>query len=124
MVRHTLDAFLSGDLKTALLFFDPAVEWDGTNLPDGHIRRGHEAITEHVTRWADQWEEWTVEVERVVGAGGDRVIVFLRDRGRSASGLDMDALHAEVYELRGGKIVRRRGFSDPSEALEAVDRRE
>ncbi len=124
VVRRTLDAFLSADLETALSFFDPDVEWDGTNLPDGQVGRGHEAIMEHLTRWADQWDEWTVEVERIVGAGSDRVVVFLRERGRSTSGLNMDELHAEVYDLRGGKIVRRRGFSDPSEALEAVGLRE
>ena len=124
VVRRTLDAFLSADVETALSFYDPDVEWDGTNLPDGHIARGHEAIMEHLTRWAAQWDEWTVEVERIVDAGSDRVVVFLREKGRSASGLNMDEVHAEVYDLRGGKIVRRRGFSDPSEALEAVGLRE
>ena len=124
VVRRTLDAFLRADVETALSFYDPDVEWDGTNLPDGQIARGHEAIMEHLTRWAAQWDEWTVEVERIVGAGGDRVVVFLRERGRSASGLNMDEIHAEVYDLRGGKIVRRRGFSDPNEALEAVGLRE
>jgi ketosteroid isomerase-like protein len=120
VVRRTLDAFLRADVETALSFYDPDVEWDGTNLPDGQIARGHEAIMEHLTRWAAQWDEWTVEVERIVGADSDRVVVFLRERGRSASGLNMDEVHAEVYDLRGGKIVRRRGFSDPSEALEVA----
>jgi ketosteroid isomerase-like protein len=120
VVRRTWDAFRSGDVETALSFYDPDVEWDGTNLPDGQIARGHEAIMEHLRRWAAQWDEWTVEVERIVGAGSDRVVVFLRERGRSASGLNMDEIHAEVYDLRGGKIVRRRGFSDPSEALEVA----
>jgi ketosteroid isomerase-like protein len=120
VVRRALDAFLNGDVETALSFYDPDVEWDGTNLPDGQIGRGHEAIMEHLRRWAAQWEEWTVEVERIVDARSDRVVVFLRERGRSASGLNMDELHAEVYEVRGGKIVRRQGFSDPNDALEAV----
>jgi ketosteroid isomerase-like protein len=123
-VRRTLDAFLRADFETALSFFAPDVEWDGTNLPDGQVGRGHEAIIEHLTRWSAQWDEWTVDAERIVDAGSDRVVVFLRERGRSASGLRMDEVHAEVYDLRGGKIVRRRGFSDPSEALEAVGSRE
>jgi hypothetical protein len=32
----------------------------------------------------------------------------------------MDERHAEVYTVKGGKILRRRGFSDVNEALEAV----
>jgi ketosteroid isomerase-like protein len=103
-----------------LSFFALDVEWDGTNLPDGQIGRGHEAIVDHVTRWAEAWEDWTVEVERVVEAGNDQVALFLRERGRSDSGLTMDERHAELYTLRNGKIVRRQGFSDPNEALEAA----
>ena len=124
VVRRTLDAFLSGDVETALSFYDSDVEWDGTNLPDGQIGRGHEAIMQHLRRWAAQWDEWTVEVERIVDGRSDCVVAFLRERGRSASGLNMDEVHAEVYEVRGGKIVRRQGFSDPNDGLEAVGLRE
>jgi ketosteroid isomerase-like protein len=119
-VRRMWDAFLAADFQTALSFYAPDVEWDGTNLPDGQIGRGHEAILGHVTRWAEAWEDWTVEVERVVEAGSDRVILFMRERGRSDSGLTMDERHAELYTLRDGKIVRRQGFSDPGQALEAA----
>jgi ketosteroid isomerase-like protein len=48
------------------------------------------------------------------------VVLFMRERGRSASGLTMDERHADLYTLRDGKIVRRQGFSDPNEALEAA----
>lgn len=120
VVRGMWDAFLAGDLQTALSFYDPDVEWDGTNLPDGQIGRGHEAILDHIARWADQWDDWTVEVERVIDAGSEHVVLFMRERGLSKSGLKMDELHAELYTLRAGKVVRRQGFSDPDKALEAV----
>jgi hypothetical protein len=32
----------------------------------------------------------------------------------------MDERHAEVYAVRNGKVVSRKGFSDPGEAFEAV----
>jgi ketosteroid isomerase-like protein len=79
---------------------------------------------DHIARWSDMWESWNVEVERVIDAGGDQVVVFIRETGRSTSGLDMDERHAELYRIRDGRIVRRQGFSDPNEALEAVGRRE
>ena len=120
IVRRMWDAFLAADIQTALSFYAPDVEWDGTNLPDGQIGRGQEAILDHVTRWAEVWNDWTVEVEHVVEAGNDQVILFMRERGRSDSGLTMDERHAELYTLREGMIVRRQGFSDPSQALEAA----
>ena len=120
IVRRMWDAFLAADVQTALSFYAPDVEWDGTNLPDGQIGSGHEAILGHVARWAEAWNDWTVEVERVVEAGSDQVILFVREKGRSDSGLTVDERHAELYTLRDGKIVRRQGFSDPRQALDAA----
>ena len=87
IVRRMWDAFLAADVPTALSFYAPDVEWDGTNLPDGHIGRGHEAILGHVARWAEAWDDWTVEVDRIVEAGTDQVVLFLReeDEARAAS---------------------------------------
>jgi ketosteroid isomerase-like protein len=120
IVRRMWDATLGDDPVSALSFYDPDVEWDGTNLPDGKVARGHEAIVDHVLRWAEMWDDWTVEPEQFIDAGGDQVIVVLRETGRSDSGLQMDERHAELYIVRDGKVVYRKGFSDPEEALEAA----
>jgi ketosteroid isomerase-like protein len=120
VIRRMWDAFLAGDIQAALSFYDPDVEWDGTNLPDGRIGRGHEAIVDHIRRWAEQWEDWTVEVERIIDGGSEHVVLVMRERGRSNSGLEMDERHAELYAVHGGKVVRRQGFSNPGEALDAV----
>jgi ketosteroid isomerase-like protein len=121
IVRRMWDAFRGDDPVSGLSFCDPDIEWDGTNLPDGKIARGHEAIVEHATRWAEMWEDWKFEPERFVDAGGDRVILVFRETGRSDSGLLMDERHAELYTVRNRKVVYRKGFSDPAEAFEAVD---
>jgi uncharacterized protein len=120
VVRRMWDAFLEGDLRAALSFSHPDIEWDGTNLPDGRVGRGPEAVVDHIKRWADQWEAWTVDVEEIIDAGEERVVVVIRERGRSKSGAEMDERHAELYDLRDGLVARRQGFSDPREAFEAV----
>src|SRR6476620_2140094 len=114
------EAFLDGDVQAALSMYDPDVEWDGTNLPDGRVGRGPDAIMEHIARWSSMWENWNVDVERLVDAGVDHVVVFIHETGRSSSGLDIDERHAELYRIRDGKIVRRQGFADPKDALKAL----
>ena len=120
IVRRMWEAFLAGDVPTALSFYSPDVEWDGSNLPDGPVGRGHQVILDHVARWAEAWDGWTVDIKRVVEASTDQVILLVREQGKSESGLMMDEVHAELYTLRDGKIVRRQGFSDPNEAFEAA----
>jgi ketosteroid isomerase-like protein len=71
-------------------------------------------------RWAEMWEGWTMEPERFIDAGGDLVVLVFRELGRSKSGLQMDERHAELYTVHDGKVVYRKGFSDPAEAFEAA----
>lgn len=117
VVRGMWEAFIGNDAATALAAFDPDVEWDGTNLPDGKVSHGLEAVMDHAARWAEMWETWEVELEDVIDAGEDRVIAFIRERGRSKVGLEANERHSELYVVRDGKIVYRKGFSDADEAL-------
>lgn len=111
------EAFLRNDFEAALSAFEPDVEWDGTNLPDGKVSRGLDAVVEHLTKWAETWETWEIELEQVIDAGGDQVIAFIRERGRTKSGLEVNERHSELYTVRDGKIGYRKGFSDADEAL-------
>jgi ketosteroid isomerase-like protein len=119
-VRAMWEAFLGDDPLSAFAFCDPDIEWDGTNLPDGKIARGIDAIVDHTMRWAEMWDDWKMEPQRFVDAGDDQVILIFRETGRSESGIQMDERHAELYTLRDGKVVYRKGFSDPDEAFEAA----
>jgi ketosteroid isomerase-like protein len=120
IVRRMWEAFLGNDPNSGLSFCHPDIEWDGTNLPDGKVGRGHEAIVEHAMGWAEIWDDWRMEPETFIDAGGDRVILIFREIGRSESGLRMDERHAELYTVRDSKVVYRKGFSDPDEALAAA----
>jgi ketosteroid isomerase-like protein len=117
VVRGMWEAFLRNDFERALAAFATDVEWDGTNLPDGTISRGHDAVLEHVSRWAEMWETWEVQLEEVIDADQNRVIAFIRERGRTRTGLEVNERHSELYALREGKIAYRKGFSDADQAL-------
>jgi ketosteroid isomerase-like protein len=68
VVRGMFEALIRGDGATALAAFDPDVEWDGTNFPDGEVSRGRQAIVEHMARWRETWETWEVAVDDVFDA--------------------------------------------------------
>jgi len=120
IVRDMWEAFVRGDVESALATFAEDVEWDGTNLPDGAISHGREAVLDHVTKWAEMWETWTVELEEVVDARDGRVIVFIREQGRTRTGLEVNERHSELYTVRDDMITSRRGFSDADQALDEV----
>src|SRR5665648_637319 len=63
VVRGMWEAFLRNDFEDSLSAFDPDIEWDGTNLPDGAISHGLDAVVDHTTKWAETWETWEVELE-------------------------------------------------------------
>jgi ketosteroid isomerase-like protein len=60
-------------------------------------------VLDHLTRWAEMWDDWKPEPERFVDAGGDWVILVFRETGRSDSGLQMNERHAELYAVRDGR---------------------
>ena len=120
VVRDMWEAFLRGDVESALAAFAEDVEWDGTNLPDGTVSQGREAVLDHVTKWAEMWETWNVELEEIVDAGGGQVILFIREQGRTRTGLEANERHSELYTVLDGRITSRRGFSDADQALDEV----
>jgi ketosteroid isomerase-like protein len=98
----------------------PRLKWDGSHLPNGGIYHGLEGITEHMARLFEAFENWEIEYERYLDPGDERVLVFTREKARTKLGVEVNEAHAELYTVRGGKIVRWQGFRDREAALEAV----
>jgi ketosteroid isomerase-like protein len=71
VVRRMWEAFRRRDFDQSLAAFYPDIEWDGTNLPDGTVSRGHQAIIDHSARWFGMWEDWTIELGEFVDVGDE-----------------------------------------------------
>jgi ketosteroid isomerase-like protein len=67
------------------------------------------------------WVSWSQEVERVLGAGEERVVALLRLRaiGRG-SAVPVELAWAIVATMRNGRIARARTVLSHAEALKAV----
>jgi ketosteroid isomerase-like protein len=92
------------------------------NPPAGGISRetyrGREGWLKFQRIWTEDLEDFSVELERVIDAGGDRVVgLLLQTATGKGSGVPF-------YELKDGRVIRVRSYIHPAEALEAAGLRE
>jgi uncharacterized protein len=72
-------------------------------------------------RIGELFEGYTVEVERMVDAGDDVVVIgVIHARGRG-SGAEIRQRHGYVWTLRDGRAVRFRWFGNPDDAFRATE---
>jgi ketosteroid isomerase-like protein len=89
------------------------------------VYRGREEWLEFMRTWTEDFEDWSVRLDQVIDAGGDRVVgVFHQRATGKGSGVPVELRMALLYELEGGKVIRMRNFLDPADALEAAGLRE
>ena len=88
------------------------------------VFRGRKGVARAIGELADAFEGLRVEPERFVDLG-DRVLAFVRVRGRARqSGVPIDATFAHVATFRGSQITHWQAFARREDALEAVGLRE
>jgi ketosteroid isomerase-like protein len=125
LVRRGYEMYASGDLEGLVALIAPDAELaDGGGLgitgtasgtrygPKGFLRSSEEAH--------EAFENYTVTPEDFTGVG-NFVLVRARLRGKGrASGISLDALVFQLWELSDGKVVRSQIFMTEAQALEAV----
>jgi uncharacterized protein len=127
-VRQGYEAFNRGDVEWMIARLAPEIVWeDAAEVPGSSSYRGTREVRAYLESFAQQWEEIRFEPEEILDAG-DQVVALVRmvARGR-ASGAQVDARLAHLYELREGRgmrVLRVRTFFDRERALEAAGLRE
>ena len=117
VVRKSMEAYVRGDLDTALTHADPDIVWNPVEEAATH---GHDAIRATVERWETDFEDFEATPEEYIDAG-DQVLVTIHWSGRGrGSGLQVDIRTYNVYALRDGKVIRLDEFTERSDALEAA----
>ena len=82
--------------------------------------RGHDALVRWIQRWLEAWDETWDEIDEIIQVG-EMVVAAIRSHGRGRiSGMEISQRAFDVFELRGGRIVRLREYLDPHQALEAA----
>ena len=83
----------------------------------GDVHRGREGVERFVAAISEVWEEVQLIAEEFRDLG-DRVLVLGRQVGRGkGSGAQVDAPLAAIFDFRGSRIRRSRGYVDRAEGL-------
>ena len=123
IVKAMSAALNVGDMDGALAGFASDVEVrDLANGPDQpQVIRGTDQMKEVWALWLDAFDELHLDLEEVFDAG-NAVVCKAHWIGRgTTSGMSIDVRQFDVFELRGGTIIRAvLGHKSKADALEAV----
>jgi ketosteroid isomerase-like protein len=103
----------------------PDIEWVTPQFEGRRVWRGREGFVEFVRAWTEGFEDWSLQVERLIDAGGDRVVVLTHQSATGkASGVPVELDSGVIYEVQDGRIIRGSLYGSHGEALEAAGLRE
>jgi ketosteroid isomerase-like protein len=123
VVRRAFDAYLAGDTDGVLALCDEDILiTQAPEVPGVPPRQhGHAGVLEAFALWPEQWDDFQIEIERVVADPGDYVVVLTHQTGRGKeSGVSVEADFYFVFKVRDGKITEWRIFVHEDEALAVV----
>jgi ketosteroid isomerase-like protein len=119
IVRKMCEAFVSGDVSTALAALHPEIVWHGTagGLDEQRVYRGHQEVIAAFVENFESWEQLTLEPERFLDAD-DRVVVFWHEIAASRhSDSKLETRTGVVYRVEDGMVVEVHGYMDRGHAL-------
>jgi uncharacterized protein len=121
LVRASYDAFGRDDMAFIIERTDPDIKIsEAAVMPGARTYHGHQGLLDAIDNWAGQWDDFSVELERIIDAG-DRVVSLVHHRGRGkVSGAPVELHVAYVHTIKDCKVVRWQIFETWNEALEAA----
>ncbi|HZA58916.1 MAG TPA: nuclear transport factor 2 family protein, partial [Solirubrobacterales bacterium] len=71
------------------------------------VWHGREGFVEFLRTWTEQFEDWSIRVERWIDAGDDRVVALTHQSAAGiGSGVPVEMKLGLVYELENGRVVQ------------------
>ena len=114
IVQQLYDAFARRDAAALRRIFDPHIEWiQNEGFPGGGRHVGADAVLDGVfARFRVEWQSWRAVVHEWLDAG-DTVVALGEYQGtHKTTGKSAVAAFAHVYDLRAGRVVRFRQYTD------------
>jgi ketosteroid isomerase-like protein len=123
VVRGFADAITRRDVEGALERCHPEIEFFSLLAQlEARPYRGFAGIRRYFKDIEATWEEWRVDVERLVAAPDGRVVIIMSTHMRGiGSGLPFAQRVANLWEFKDEKLWRATLYRDPAEALRATE---
>jgi ketosteroid isomerase-like protein len=120
VVRAGYAAFNERRFDIASQAFDADVEWiDPPDFPDGRTVRGREAVERHWASMVSFWEELDAEVNEIIEAGS-QVVILMVNHVQGRAGVATQQQFAHVWTVRDGGVTQCRVYTGWDRGLQAV----
>jgi ketosteroid isomerase-like protein len=120
VARQMIDAWNRGDLDGWASGLDEEVIWVPlAENPQTEPIRGRESVRAFVQDWVDPWDEYTIEITRVVDHG-DWVVIGAHHDAKHESGAEVSMDMYVAAAVRDGKGVEFHWFTDETDAFRAA----
>jgi ketosteroid isomerase-like protein len=98
----------------------PEIEW--APVEENHtVHRGLDEARRVAARWSESWSEYGGEIEEVIDAGADGIVLGFRTWARgAASGVDVEFRFYPHIKTREGKLIYLYEYATREQALKAV----
>ena len=121
VVQAIFDLFNRDGIEAALGYFDPEIEWLGPpEWLEEHLYKGHDGMRKIAAVWGENFDEYRLDLERLIGIG-DELVVLVYQRGRiKGSGDVIEQPIGYEWYIREGRTVRVQVHFSWEAALEAA----
>ena len=121
VVLDAIDAFNRGDVDRLVAIIDPRVRWHLVGVVGEPVYyEGPDGTRELFRDLGESWSEFSISIEDVHDLGDVVLVVGSQHSRGRASGVDVQARRAFLFELSGGVPAALRLFNDPDEGRRAA----
>ena len=108
LMNDVVDALNTGGVEAALAYVHPEIAWYGPpEWLEQEVYNGHQGLRELNESWRQSFDEYGLDLKRVIDLGGNRVVALLMQHGRiKAGGNPMELALAWTVEVLDGQLAR------------------
>ena len=107
-VTKVVDAFNTRGLDAALAYVHPELAWYAPpEWLERQVYRGPEGLRQLAESWGENFDEYRLDLERVIDLGGNRALALLIQRGLiKTGGSPMELAVGWIVEVLDGQLAR------------------
>lgn len=121
VVLDAIDAFNRGDIERLVALIDPRVRWHLVGVVGERVYyEGSDGTRELFRDLSESWSRFSIDVEDVHDLGEIVLVVGSQHSTGRASGVEVQAQCALLFELSDGVPAALRLFNDPKEGRRAA----